>query len=339
MKPLRRTAFSLALLAAIFIAICKAMDNITVHNFIVADDRLTRAFAYLIIGGWTGFVFGLLFSRLFGKRIVDENFGGIVFRNSGMHRQAIIAGAISAGSTLFMLLGNQLGDPSMLIALGSGTIIFTSIYDVVTKQAQFSNLACPVLLVFVGSGLAAFGGSLAVTLAGILFIFFLSNGLDAFTKVAEQKGVRASDGVNFFLWRFFYLTITGTVLAIVVSGIRGYSATLLETVASGLKYIPFIALTMFFVFLGISLRLVAMKNTAISIVLIVFSVQIVLGYPITLLGNWFLPGLFGEIPTKPWIWAVRLIGAILIIGAICLLQRQNLKKVKNVDDSAGGVAK
>ncbi len=325
-KPLWRTAFSLALLAAIFSAVYKAMDNITVHNFIVADDGLTQAFSYLIVGGWTGVVFGLIFSLLLGKKIIDDDFNGLVFKNSTMHWQAIIAGAISAGSTLFLLWGNQLGDPSMLIALGSGTILFTSLYDVASKQARTSNLVYPALLVLIGSGLAAFGGSLAVTLTGILFVVFLSNGLNALSEIVEQKGVRASDGVNFFLWRFFWLATTGTVLAIVVSGLRGYLEMLWSTVASALKYIPFIALTMFFVFLGIGLKLVAKKVSAVSMVLIVLSAQIILGYPITLLGNWVFPGLFGEIPTELWIWVIRLLGAILIIWAIQLLRKQDSKK-------------
>ena len=325
-RPLWRTAFSLALLAAVFTAIYKTMDNITVHNFIVADDGLTQAFSYLIVGGWTGVIFGLGFSLLLGRKIIDEDFNGLVFRNSTMHWQAINAGAISAGRTLFLLRGNQLGDPSMLIALGSGTIVFTSLYDVATKQAKFKDLAYPALLVLVGSALAAFGGSLVVTLTGILFVVFLSNGLSALSEIVEQKGVRASDGVNFFLWRFFWLATTGTILAIVVSGIRGYSGILLETVTSALKYIPFIALTMFFVFLGIGLKLVAKKFSAVSMVLIVLSAQIILGYPITLLGNWFFPGLFGEIPTEPWIWLIRLAGATLIIWAIQLLRKQDSKK-------------
>lgn len=325
-KPLWRTAFSLALLAAVFTAIYKTMDNITVHNFIVADDGLTQAFSYLIVGGWTGVIFGLGFSLLLGRKIIDEDFNGLVFRNNTMHWQAIISGTISAGSTLFLLWGNQLGDPSMLIALGSGTILFTSLYDVTTKQAKFKDLAYPALLVLVGSALAAFGGSLAVTLTGILFVVFLSNGLSALSEIVEQKGVRASDGVNFFLWRFFWLATTGTILAIIVSGIRGYLGVLLETVISALKYIPFIALTMFFVFLGIGLKLVAKKFSAVSMVLIVLSAQIILGYPITLLGNWFSPGLFGEIPTELWIWLIRLVGATLIIWAIQLLRIQDSKK-------------
>jgi hypothetical protein len=322
-KPLWRSKpFTVALVAAGFTTIFKAMDNITVHNFVTAEDGLTAAFSYLIVGGWTGVVFGLVFALTMGKKLLDQDFNGLVVRNKTMHWQAIIAGVISAASTLFLLWGNQLGDPSMLIALGSGTIVYTSIYDVATKQAKAANLAPPVLLVLAGSILATFGGSLGVTLTGLLLVVVLSNGLDALSKISEQKGARASDGVNFFLWRFFWLALSGTIMAIVVSGIRGYSSMLQETVLQATRYVPFIALTMLFVFFGIGLKLVAMKKSAVSVVLIVLTAQIILGYPITMLGEYISPGLFGIVPKEPWIWGVRLAGAALIILAIEILRRQ-----------------
>jgi len=49
----RGITLRLSLLAAVFTAIYKTMDNITVHNFITAPDGLTAAFAYLIVGAWT----------------------------------------------------------------------------------------------------------------------------------------------------------------------------------------------------------------------------------------------------------------------------------------------
>lgn len=322
-QPLWQSLRTLALWAAVFTAIYKAMDNITVHNFITAKDGLTAAFAYLIVGSWTGVIFGLIFSLTLGRRLIDKDFNGLIFNNTQMHLQAVIAGAISAGSTLFLLWGNQLGDPSTLIALGSGTMIFTSMYDVKTKQIRFAGLAKPLLLVFIGGALATFGGSLAITLEGILFVVLLSNGLDAVSNISGQIGTKASDGVNFFLWRFFWLAVSGTIIAVVISTIRGYSGMLWETVASARQYIPFVALTMFFVFLGVGLKFVAMKNAPITLVLIAISAQIVLGYPITLLGNLVKPGLFGEVPSDPRIWIIRVAGAALIVLAIKLLPKKD----------------
>jgi len=55
------------------------------------------------------------------------------------------------------------------------------------------------------------------------------------------------------------------------------------------------------------------------------SVQIVLGYPITLIGNAFVPGLFGVIPTDVTVWIIRALGALLMIGGIVILRKYDPK--------------
>jgi len=73
---------------------------------------------------------------------------------------------------------------------------------------------------------------------------------------------------------------------------------------------------MLFVFLGIGMKLNAKKEGAISIVLITLSAQLILGYPITIVGNLLRPGVFGAIPLDYGIWGIRILGAALIIMAI-----------------------
>jgi len=323
-KPLwRSSTVRLALFAAVFTAIYKVMDNITMHNFITASDSLTAVFVYLIIGAWTGLLSSLLFAVLFGKRLVDPDFSRLELNRKAFNKQAVIAGTISAGSTLFLLLGNQLGDPSVLIALGNAVIIYTLAYDAITKQVTINQIILPALLVIAGSMMASYSGSLEITLLGLLFVFVVSNGLTAFSEIVEQTGCRASDGVNFFVWRFLWLAITGTIIALIVSFIRGYLGLLLSCLVDGVQYIPWIALTMLFVFLGIGMKLVAKKNDAVSVVLIVYSVQMILSYPITLAGNWIIPGVFGQLPTDIWIWIVRIAGTILMIWGVYRLRKQN----------------
>lgn len=322
-KPLWRGVFALSLLAALFSAVYKSMDNITVHHIAVAEDGLTAAFAYLVIGGWTGFISSLAFSAVLGKGLLDPDFNGIIWRNRRMHRQALISGVISAGSTLFLLWGNQLGDPSMLIALGSTGIVYNVLHDSWTGQVSFGRILSPLFLVLVGSILAAFGGSLFVTLTGFLFVVVISNGLNAFSEVVEQDGARASDGVNFFIWRFFWLAFTGTGIALVTTMIRGYMEMFVDTMQNLIVYLPWVIATMFFVFLGIGLKLVIKKTNTVSVVLLIMSVQIVLGYPITLIGDAFVPGLFGTIPTEISVWTIRALGALLMIGGIFILRNND----------------
>ena len=328
-KPLWRTSntVKIALLSAFFTAIYKTMDNITVHNYIVAPDGLTAAFAYLTIGGWIGVIFGIIFSLALGRKL-DPDFKRVVFNNSQMHKRALICGFVGAIQTLFLLWGNQLGDPSMIIAMGSGVMLYTACYDLITKQTNIKQILLPTIVVILGSMMTTYGGSLAITALGFLFVVVIANGFEAAGEIYSQQGVRKSDSINFFLWRFFWIATIGTILAITVSAIRGMFPLYIQTMVSGIPYGIFIALTMFFVFLGIGLSFVAKKNDAITKVLIGRSPQIVLGFVFTWIGNWIFPGLFGSIPGNLIVWIVRAIGAILLVWGIYIL----LKKSKQEEN-------
>jgi len=319
-RPLWRSTFGMAVAAALFTAIYKVMDNYTVHNLITNADGLTAAFSYLVIGGWTGLILGVAFSMLFGKRLIDPDFDKISIGSGKMQFQAAVTGIISAGSTLFLLWGNQYGDPSVMIALGSGMILYTALYDLLSKQAKLKTLALPLVLIICGSVLSAYSGEIRITAMGLLLVLVVSNGLAAISEIVEQGGARNSDGVNFFIWRFFWLASSGTVLAFLVSSLRGQTEALLQTVENSLRYIPWIGLTMFFVFLGIGLKLTAKKNDAVSVILMVLSGSVVLGYIFTIIIDWIAPGTFG-VSQSGSVWTIRAIGAAALILGIAKLRR------------------
>lgn len=319
---MRNNAVVIGSLAAFFMAAYRSLDNFIVHNLITAPDNLTAAFAYLIVGGWTGVTASLVFSKFLGRKLIDPEFTKLAIRNPEMHLRAFISGGISAGSTLFLLLGNQLGDPSVLIALENLTVIYTLFYDTWKRQANLKQLLLPTTTAVIGGMMTAFNGSLSITALGLFYVLIMSNGLDAVSKILDQRGVRCSDAVSFFIWRFFWLATIGTLLAIFVSVLLGYHSLLLATIEIGLTHLPWIFLTMFFTFLGIGFELFLQKTQAISVVLLIFSTQVLFAYPITFLGNALRPGAFGTLPESVIIWLVRIIGALLIIFGVSKLYRR-----------------
>jgi hypothetical protein len=322
---LRNNLLVLGILCALFSALFSALDNFTVHHLIVAEDKLTAAFAYLIVGGWTGTIAGLFFALKLGNKLIDEDFNGFVIDNLPMHYQAFLEGSLSSISTLFIMLGHQIGDPSVIAALSNLTIIYTLLYDVWKGQAKFKILLLPVIITIIGGMMSAFSGSLEITVLGFFFVVIVSNGFGAFSEIIQQKGVKISDSVNFFIWRFFWLAFTGTILAFIVSNQRGYLSLLLETIKMGLLNLHWVILTMFFVFLAVGLKLYLKKSQAVSVVLVILALKLIFSYPITFIGNWFQQGVFGELPSNPTIWVVRIIGSFLIIwGVIKLNSKKQL---------------
>jgi hypothetical protein len=311
----RRNTLFLGLLAALFIAGYKAMDNMTVHKLILANDSLTQAFSYLFIGGWTGVVCTTIYALLFGKKI-DPAFAGIVFTNRRLHLRAAVAGSMAAVATLFTLMAHQFSDPSGMVALATAVMAMTAMYDVFTGQVSFRAIIGPAIATLLGASLAAYSGSFAVTAKTLLYVLVIANTASLLSEIFGQKGSRVSDGVNLFLWRFIWLAGMGTIFGFVGSALRGQMDELLDTIQHSIKYVPVIAVTMLFVFIGEAIKETLKKNNPLSVVLMITAFQVVLAFPLTLIGNQLWAGVFGDIPSEPGIWGVRMIGAGLLIWSI-----------------------
>ncbi|MBI4033130.1 MAG: hypothetical protein HY377_01265 [Candidatus Blackburnbacteria bacterium] len=323
-----RSVFVMCLLAGLFTAGFRATDNIIVHNQIIAVDKMTAVSAYLIVGGWTGVVCSIVFSLLFGKKVLDPKFAGFMLRNKGMQVYALVTGGISAFVTLGLLRGSQEADPSVIIAFSSLAVLMTVFYDVSKNQLALRKFWLSGVVSMLGCILATFGGSLSATIVVVVSVLLVSNPLKAVSTVLEQRGARASkDGVNFLVWRLFWLATTGTIAAISIALARGYWSVLLDTmggaISSGSTMI-WIALTMLCVYLGIGFDVVAKKKegVAVSYVLIlVTSTQVLLGIPITFIGVRIQPEIFGVVPTEPSVWIVRLAGIALVSWGIFRLRK------------------
>lgn len=290
------------------------MDNITVHIFIINENKFITALSFLVIGAWTGVIVGFGLTHVAG-RLVDPEFRGITVSNSVMHWRAAIAGLLGAVSTMFFLWGNQYGDPSAMIALANSTLIYTAIWEVATKQLSLRRIVWPLLLVFLGSSLAAYTGSVSVTLAGVVLVAILSNGFGAAGELVEQKGVQHSDGVNMYLWRFLWLAVGGTLLALAGSFVVGELPLLVTMIDIALRAVWWISILMIFVFFGLGFKLTLKRDNSVSVVLLATTFQVLISYPITFIGDILWPGAFGALPSDPQIWLIRCIGAaFLLIG-------------------------
>lgn len=142
-------------------------------------------------------------------------------------------------------------------------------------------------------------------------------------RVIRQEGVWKSDAVTFNFWRFLWLTVSGTILAGGIALARGTFGDLTQLLGTVWKpALPWVLLTMFFVFFFNTLLQKAMKTGAVSKVSMVISLQIVLGIPLTLAADRLWPGVFGQLPSDPMVWVIRLVGAVLIVWGIIRLKSE-----------------
>lgn len=315
----------LVLVVAAFItALYTINDSHIMHNIIVAADPFTAVMVYLTVGGWVGLGINWLLCQTPAGKIVDPSFTKIEGIGSKAQLSAILAGVIGAASTLFMLWGSQLYDPSVVLPLSNAAILFVVIWEVITGKEKFSIVAWPTLLVVCGAFLASVDVSSGfyISLAGLVILLFFKNIISAAGEILEQTGVVASNATSFNFWRFFWLTIAGTIIAVVVSAIRGTLGVYFATLTFVPVALPWILLTMVLVFFGQGLKNVAKKYTTVSRVTMVMTLPIILGAPLTLIVNGLWPGIFVEAPIEFAQWLTRFVGAVLIFWGISKLQKR-----------------
>lgn len=312
----------LTLISTLFAAIFQSMDNITMHNFVKIENNFLASLCFLVYGAWNSFFVALLLTPFLGKRFIDPDYRGLSWGTKAMRRDAIFAGIFISFSTYGYIEASRIADPSIICALSVSVIIYTALIDSYKKNIQWKKVLLPTFLAVSGGLLAAYSGQWKVTFWVFFLIVFVSNLPWSLVEFAEQRGAREIDSVNFFLWRGFFLALSCTVLAVSIALLMGELNTLIMGWEGLLRYEWWIAATMVIVWLSVGLKITAKKVALVSSVMIIRSLEIIIAYPITLLGHSFRPNVFGELPTDRGIWLLRLLGAACIIIAIMLVPKQ-----------------
>ena len=81
------------------------------------------------------------------------------------------------------------------------------------------------------------------------------------------------------------------------------------------------------IFLALIMYARALGKGSMSIVNSLSSISVVLGVPVTLIGNALLPGAFGVVETDPFMWVLTVIGIILVMIGILALQAADVRSL------------
>lgn len=325
-----QSVLAIGLMAALLTALFKSMDNFTVHHLITDADRFVAAFTYLIIGSWTVTIVGFILAPTVG-RFVDKEFTKIIVRDAVMHQYALLAGVFAAVSTFFTLLAYQAGDPSALVALSGAVLIYIGVYDAArTGNGFWKRLALPVLAAVVGSGMAAYTGHLATTVSSLVLMLVFANSTSAISEILEQRGLQRTGtasncSISLMLWRFLWMAVSATVIGFAVTGASGKADDLVDSMVRAIPALPFVILTMGIVFFAIGLKMVMKRTALLSAALLTLSSQVLFAYPITIVGELVRPGLFGGISDSFVVWAIRIMGAGILIWGILQIKQIDMQ--------------
>jgi len=315
----------MALGGAVFHAFSTSNDNFIMHHKIThpSDSFVPIAF-YLLIGSGVGIVCLTAYNPIFGN-FIEPNYSGFKVGSWQAQRSAMIAGSLGAVSTMFYLWGNKKFDPSLVLGLSGSTVLFLSVYDSIKGRLVFQTIIVPVWLLIIGAGLTSIKrirGGLKITIAGLLVLFVGRSLVDTTEAICRQIGGYQMDAVNFCFWRFIWQAVTLTILVLIRTSTTKRLKHLLLMRKQLKSALPWIILTMFFVFLSNALFQKAIQTGLISKTRLVMNSSIALGVPITLVANRIFPGIFGEdLPRQKTVWVLRALGVLLIVVSVALLAK------------------
>ncbi len=330
----KTNAIVLALLAGLFGALVTVADTNVVSNHISSENFWVSTCVYLIYGGWVGFFTNLfIYNRAIGKRI-DPSFVREQWVGWKYQKYALGAGALAAfktGAYLYILAEDA--RTVVVIALSNLALVWLAIFDKKHK-IPIRILFTAVLLVIVGGGLIGIEELNSDTFKfaswAVLVMVVFHSIPEAQSKIWAGKVVNELGKANLNFWRFFWLALSGTIIAVSVAvgmGIVGEVVALFSEV--WLKALPWVLLTMFFAFGGNFFEIAGYGHESVTGVSLLASSKGVLAIPITLFATMFFPpDTFKISSLAPEVAIIKFVGALAVAVGVCIVVWEIEKKKK-----------
>ncbi|MHA1835369.1 MAG: hypothetical protein ACTSYQ_00305, partial [Candidatus Odinarchaeia archaeon] len=319
----------LPLIASILTAVYVAMDKF--YLSIIYPNNFSFGFISLWIGSLFTFIF-LVFMNISSKRnkigaFLDPNFRGIFLPKGYILKWLIIAGlAAGVGAiTYFYIVG--VSSTSTIIPFSRITIIYLVLTESIGEKESPSMIEWQsIIMILIGVFLMA-TTDLNFDLLTMFLVLGPYNIGNTIYTIAQRKAKRAvyqdkrSDALNLRFWSLLFNAFFLSILTIpfinsdVINGILNINPFTFTFIAADMM-ISTIAFIAYIRALGIG---------KMSIVNAIMSFSIVLGIPITIIGNWFYPSAFGESSFEPLFWFFKIAGVFLIVVGIITIGLSQVK--------------
>ena len=298
--------------------------------------------AYGFLAQWTSFVVTLLVllflsirRTIHGKKrslgySLDPDFGRLRLLPKKPMIYILIAGVFAGISVLcyYLLAGSS--DASTVLPYGQLVIIYLLIGDLLAEKdtptiievQSIVSILFGVLLV--GATPSGFD---AVTLLIVLVPLNVSSALVTYyqrlTKRYELSPGLHVDSLNMRIWTLLILNIVMSLLALPFMSVSSWQSMSMQFM-SLLGYMVGGSITAFF---SIVMYVRALGRGKMAVVNSLSSISVVLGIPVTLIGNFLFPGAFGVIDADAFLWSLKIFGIILVMIGVVALEASDVRSL------------
>lgn len=242
----------------------------------------------------------------------------------------VIAGFFAGISTLSYYILTGAANASSMLPYGQLVIIYLLLGDLVAEKDTPTIVEIQSIVSILFGVLLIGSTPSGFDIGALLIVLGPMNVSSAFVTYYQRKtkryeirpGLRV-DSLNMRLWSLLVLNSVMSLLMI----------PFMPTNAVELMIDYFVPLFWMMVgsgattFLALVMYARALGKGSMSIVNSLSAVSVVLGVPVTLIGNMIIPGGFGVIQTDPFMWILTLLGIILVMIGILALQASDVKSI------------
>ena len=235
----------------------------------------------------------------------------------------VISGIFAGISTLSYYILTGASDASAVLPYGQLVIIYLLMGDLLAEKdtPTIIEIQSVVSILFGVLLIGATPGGFDIP--SLLLVLGPMNISSAFVTYYQRKtkryeirpGLRV-DSLNMRVWTLIVLNSVMSLLILPLMPADSWQVMIDN-------FIPLLWLMVgssITIFLALVMYVRALGRGSMSVVNSLSAISVVLGVPITLIGNALLPGAFGIIETDPFMWTLTILGIVLVVIGIIALQ-------------------
>ena len=261
---------------------------------------------------------------------LDPDFGRLRLLPRRPMKYLIAGGLLAGGSTFFYYLLAGHTDASTILPYGQLVIIYLLLGDLLAEKdiptiievQCIVSITLGVLLVGVTPG--GFDiPSLLIVLGPMNVFSALYTYLQRRAKRMEIRPGLRVDSLNMRLWTLLFMNVSMSLMMLPLMTPATWTL-ILQTFVPLFWVLLGSALT---TFLAMVMYVRALGKGKMAVVNSLAAVSVVLGIPVTLLGNLILPGAFGAITYDAFLWALKIFGVTLVVVGVLALQAADVRSL------------
>ncbi len=235
----------------------------------------------------------------------------------------VISGFFAAISTLSYYILTGSSDASAVLPYGQLVIIYLLMGDLLAEKdtPTIIEIQSVVSILFGVLLIGATPGGFDIP--SLLIVLGPMNISSAFVTYYQRKtkryeirpGLRV-DSLNMRVWSLLVLNSVMSLLILPMMPADSWQVMIDN-------FVPLIWMMVgssVTIFLALVMYARALGRGSMSVVNSLSAISVVLGVPVTLIGNALLPGAFGIIETDPFMWTLTILGIVLVMIGIVALQ-------------------